>query len=40
MMKPNYTLAGLAYGFNRSGKNPRFTHYWVLIMGQVEKTYR
>jgi hypothetical protein len=38
MMKPNYTLAGLAYGFNRSGKNPRFTHYWVLIMGQAEKT--
>ena len=34
MLKPGYTLAGLAYGFNTSGINPRYTHYWVLIMGR------
>ncbi len=39
MMKPGYTLAGLAYGFNTSGKNPRFTHYWVLIMGKADRKY-
>lgn len=39
MLKPNYTLAGLAYGFNTSSRNPRYTHYWVLIMGQAEKAY-
>ncbi|MBL4598412.1 MAG: CAP domain-containing protein [Rhizobiaceae bacterium] len=39
MMKRGYTLAGLAYGFNTSGRNPRFTHYWVLIMGKADKAY-
>ncbi len=34
MLKPRYNVAGLAYGFNTSGRNPRYTHYWVLIMGQ------
>ena len=34
MLKSRYNLAGLAYGFNTSGRNPRYTHYWVLIMGQ------
>ena len=34
MLKRAYTLAGLGYGFNTSGQNPRFTHYWVLIMGK------
>ncbi len=34
MLKSGYTLAGLAYGFNTSGINPRYTHYWVLIMGK------
>ena len=38
MLKPQYTLAGLAYGFNTSGKNPRYTHYWVLIMGKDDQT--
>ncbi|MEE9354122.1 MAG: CAP domain-containing protein [Methylococcaceae bacterium] len=39
MLKPQYTLAGLAYGFNTSGKNPRYTHYWVLIMGKDDGRY-
>ncbi|MGB7334870.1 MAG: CAP domain-containing protein [Salaquimonas sp.] len=34
MLKSGYTIAGLAYGFNTSGINPRYTHYWVLIMGK------
>ena len=28
-----YTIAGFAYGFNTSGRNPRYSHFWVLIMG-------
>lgn len=36
MLKSKYTLAGLAYGFNTSGINPRYTHYWVLIMGKSD----
>lgn len=36
MLKRNYSVAGLAYGFNTSGKNPRYTHYWVLIMGKAD----
>lgn len=39
MLKRDYTLAGLAYGFNTSGKNPRYTHYWVLIMGKNDRRY-
>jgi uncharacterized protein YkwD len=39
MLKRNYTIAGMAYGFNTSGKNPRYTHYWVLIMGKADNTY-
>lgn len=37
MLKRKYTVAGLAYGFNTSGINPRFTHYWVLIMGKGDR---
>ena len=33
MLKSRYTLAGLAYAFNTSGRNDRYTHFWVLIMG-------
>lgn len=33
MLKRRYDVAGLAYGFNTSGKNPRYTHFWVLILG-------
>ncbi len=36
MLKSRYSLAGLAYGFNTSGINPRYTHYWVLIMGKSD----
>lgn len=35
MLKPNYDGFGLAYARNVSGKNPRFDHYWVLIMGKT-----
>lgn len=34
MLKRRYDRAGFAYAFNTSGKNPRYTHYWVLIMGK------
>jgi uncharacterized protein YkwD len=34
MLKANYNAAGIAYAFNTSGKNPRYTHFWVLIMGK------
>lgn len=33
MLKARYSLAGLAYAYNTSGKNDRYTHFWVLIMG-------
>ncbi|MFK7902939.1 MAG: CAP domain-containing protein [Nitratireductor sp.] len=33
MLKPHYQLAGLGYAYNNSGKNPQYTHLWVLIMG-------
>ena len=39
MLKRQYTLAGLAYGFNTSGINSRYTHYWVLIMGKADRAY-
>ena len=34
MLKARYTIAGLAYAFNISGRNDRYTHFWVLIMGK------
>lgn len=34
MLKPHYSLAGLAYAYNNSGNNPQYTHLWVLIMGK------
>jgi uncharacterized protein YkwD len=34
MLKRRYDRAGFAYAFNTSGKNTRYTHYWVLIMGR------
>jgi hypothetical protein len=37
MLKAKYTLAGLAYGFNTSGQNERYTHFWVLIMGADDR---
>ncbi|WP_075996864.1 CAP domain-containing protein [Salaquimonas pukyongi] len=33
MLKARYRLAGLGYAFNTSGRNERYTHLWVLIMG-------
>ncbi len=30
----NYDRGGIAYAFNTSGKNPRYTHYWVMIVGE------
>ncbi len=33
LLKRNYSLGGLAYAPNRSGKNPRLNHFWVLIVG-------
>jgi len=37
MLKAKYTMAGLAYGFNTSGQNDRYTHFWVLIMGADDR---
>ena len=34
LMRTRYDLGGIAYAFNTSGKNPRYTHYWVMIAGQ------
>lgn len=34
-MRRRYDLGGIAYAFNTSGKNPRYTHYWVMIVGQT-----
>lgn len=34
LLKPNYTLGGIAYARNTSGKSPRLNHFWVLIVGK------
>jgi uncharacterized protein YkwD len=34
LLRRRYNRAGLAYAFNRSGRNPKFTHFWVLIVGE------
>ena len=34
LLRKRYDRAGIAYAFNHSGRNPRYTHYWVLIVGQ------
>lgn len=34
LLKRNYTLGGIAYARNTSGKNPRLNHFWVLIVGR------
>jgi len=34
LLKSRYTLGGIAYARNTSGKNPRFNHFWVLIVGE------
>lgn len=33
-MRARYDRGGIAYAFNTSGRNPRYTHYWVMIVGQ------
>ena len=33
LLRRNYTLGGIAYASNTSGKNPRLNHFWVLIVG-------
>ena len=34
LLKRNYTLGGIAYAPNTSGRNPRLNHFWVLIVGK------
>ncbi len=34
LLKRNYSLGGIAYARNTSGKNPRLNHFWVLIVGE------
>jgi uncharacterized protein YkwD len=36
LLKRDYTLGGIAYAPNTSGKNPRLNHFWVLIVGKPE----
>jgi len=33
MLKRKFSIGGIALERNKSGKNPRYTYYWVLIMG-------
>ena len=33
LLKKHYTLGGIAYAPNTSGKNPSLNHFWVLIVG-------
>lgn len=33
MLKRKFSVGGIALTRNTSGKNPRYTYYWVLIMG-------
>lgn len=33
LLKRNYSLGGIAYAANTSGKSPRLNHFWVLIVG-------
>ncbi|MEC9343992.1 MAG: CAP domain-containing protein [Pseudomonadota bacterium] len=35
LLRRRYDLAGIAYAFNHSGKHPRRTHFWVLIVGKA-----
>ncbi len=34
LLRQRYDRAGIAYAFNRSGRNPRLTHFWVLEVGE------
>ena len=34
LLKRKFTLGGIAYARNTSGKNPRLNHFWVLIVGE------
>lgn len=34
LLKRNYTVGGIAYATNTSGKSPRLNHFWVLIVGK------
>lgn len=34
LLKRHYSLGGIAYAPNTSGKNPRLNHFWVLIVGK------
>lgn len=40
MLRRNYDRAGIAYAFNHSGHNARYTHFWVLIVGREGGGYR
>lgn len=34
MLKRHYNVSGVAYAPNTSGKNPQYTHFWVMIAGK------
>lgn len=40
MLKRKFSVGGIALKRNISGKNPRYTYYWVLIMGSGSRSMR
>ncbi|MEM7067332.1 MAG: CAP domain-containing protein [Pseudomonadota bacterium] len=34
LLKRHFSVGGIAYAKNTSGKNPRLNHFWVLIVGK------
>lgn len=38
MLKRKFSVGGIALKRNVSGKNPRYTYYWVLIMGSGSRS--
>ncbi|MFK5978981.1 MAG: CAP domain-containing protein [Rhizobiaceae bacterium] len=40
MLKRKFSVGGIALKRNTSGKNPRYTYYWVLIMGSGGSSMR
>ncbi len=34
MLRRNFSIAGIAHATNKSGKNPHYDNFWVLILGE------
>ena len=33
LLKRRFDLGGVAYAYNHSGRNERYTHFWVMVAG-------